>query len=192
MTCWSSTATEGAEPPAGSHEAGCGYCPVALRELAELWLPVRQWSERDISISRRFVAMVMSRVRRIVESSRHAVGASARGVTIVTSWALGLIVANAAEGTPGVTAISGRPEGLSRRAVVRCGADGVDIREVDKGAISVSLALTARPVASLSDLADSVRHNVIAPITEHTQLSVAVVDVKIDDLDAPGSSRVRR
>ncbi len=114
------------------------------------------------------------------------------GVTIVTSWALGLIVANAAEGTPGVTAISGRPEGLSRRAVVRCGADGVDIREVDKGAISVSLALTARPVASLSDLADSVRHNVIAPITEHTQLSVAVVDVKIDDLDAPGSSRVRR
>ena len=71
--------TEGAEPPAGSHEAECGYCQAALRELAELWLPVRQWSERDVSVPRRFVATVMSRARRIVGSPRHVVSASARG-----------------------------------------------------------------------------------------------------------------
>ena len=38
---------------------------------------------------------------------------------------------------------------------------------------------------SLADLADTVRHNVIAAITDHTQLSVAAVDVDIDDLDLP-------
>lgn len=177
-------ATERAEPPAGSHEAGCGYCQAALTELAELWLPVRQWSGRDISIPRRFVATVMSRVMRIVDSPRHAVSASARGATMVTSWALGLIAANATEETPGVTAISGRPEGLGRRAVVRCGADGIDIHEVDDGAISVSLALTTRPEGDLAQLADTVRQNVIGAIADHTQLRVAAVDVRIDDLDA--------
>jgi uncharacterized alkaline shock family protein YloU len=177
-------ATEGAEPPAGSHEAECGYCQAALRELGELWLSVRQWSERDVSVPRRFVATVMSRVRRIVESPRHVVSASARGVTMVTSWALGLIAADATEGTPGVTAITGRPEGLSRRSAVRCGADGVEVHEVDDGAVSVSLALTTRPVGNLAELADIVRHNVISAITDLTQLRVAAVDVKIDDLDA--------
>jgi uncharacterized alkaline shock family protein YloU len=178
-------ATEGAEPPAGSHEAECGYCQAALRELAELWLPVRQWSERDVSVPRRFVATVMSRVRRIVGSPRHVVSASARGVTMVTSWALGLIAADATEGTPGVTAITGRPEGLSRRSVVRSGADGVEVHEVDDGAVAVTLALTTPPVGNLAELADTVRHNVISAITDLTQLRVAAVDVKIDDLDEP-------
>jgi uncharacterized alkaline shock family protein YloU len=178
-------AAEGAEAPAGSHEAGCAYCQTALREFAELWRPVRQWSERDMTVPRRFVITVMSRVRRIVESPRHSVSASGRGVTMVTSWALGLIAATATEDTPGVTAITGRPAGLGRRAVVRCGADGVDIHEVDEGAISVTLAVTARPVASLADMAGTVRHNVIAAIVAHTQLSVAAVDVNIDELDVP-------
>jgi uncharacterized alkaline shock family protein YloU len=176
---------EGVEPPAGSHEAGCAYCRAALREFAELWLPVRQWSQRDIRVPRRFVATVMSRVRRIVESPRHGVSASGRGVTMVTSWALGLIAANAAERTPGVAEISGRPVGLSRRAVVRGGADGVDIREVGEGEISVTLALAARPVPSLADLAGTVRRNVIAAIADHTQLKVVAVDIKIDQLEAP-------
>ena len=178
-------AAEGSDAPAGSHEAGCAYCQAALREFAELWLPVRQWSERDISVPRRFVATVMSRVRRIVQSPRHAVSASGRGATMVTSWALGLIAATATEDTPGVTAITGRPAGLGRRAVVRCGADGVDIDEVDDGAISVTWPSPPGPYESLADLADTVRHNVIAAITDHTQLSVAAVDVDIDDLDLP-------
>ncbi len=181
-------AADGAEALTGSHEAGCTYCQAALREFAELWLPVRQWSECDITVPRRFVATVMSRVRRIVESPRHAVRTSGRGLTMVTSWALALIAAAATEDTPGVTAITGRPAGLSRRAVVRCGADSVDIDEVDEGAISATLAITAGPVntrpdASLTDLADAVRHNVIAAIADHTHLTVAAVDVNIDDLD---------
>jgi uncharacterized alkaline shock family protein YloU len=178
-------AADGAGAPAGSHQAGCAYCQAALREFAELWLPVRQWTRREITVPRRFVAVVMSRVRRIVESPRHAVSASGRGLTMVTSWALGLIAANAAERTPGVAEISGRPVGLSRRAVVRGGADGVDIREVGEGEISVTLALAARPVPSLADLAGTVRRNVIAAIADHTQLKVVAVDIKIDQLEAP-------
>jgi hypothetical protein len=181
-------AAEGADAPGGSHQAGCAYCQVALREFAELWLPVRRWSERDITVPRRFVATVMSRVRRIVGSPRHAVSTSGRGATMVTSWVLGLMAATATDGTPGVTATAARPASLGRQAVVRCGADGVDIDELDGGAISVSVAVTAGPVnawpvATLADLADPVRHNVMAAIADHTQSKVATVDVNIDGLD---------
>ena len=69
-------ATQRAEALAGSHEMGCAYCQAALREFAELWLPVRQWAEREISVPRRFIVTVISRVRRIVESSRHTVSTS--------------------------------------------------------------------------------------------------------------------
>ena len=166
------------------------YCLATLREFAELWLPVRQWSQREIIVPRRFVATVMARVRRIVESPRHAVSASGRGVTMVTSWVLGLIAATATEDTPGVSAITDHRAGQSRRSVVRCGADGVDIDEVGEGAISVTVAITAgpvaaRPVVSLADLAGTVRHNVIAAIADQTQLTVAAVDVNIDDLEVP-------
>jgi uncharacterized alkaline shock family protein YloU len=176
---------EGTGAPPGSHEAGCRYCQAALRELAELWVVVRRWSERDMSVPRRFVATVMSRVRRIVESPRYGVSASGRGATMVTTWALGLIAATATEETPGVSAITGRPAALGHRAAVRGGADGVDVNEVDDGGISVTLAVTVWPVASLPDLADAVRRNVIAAIADHTQLSVAAVDVNIDDVDVP-------
>jgi uncharacterized alkaline shock family protein YloU len=183
-------ATQRAEALAGSHEMGCAYCQAALREFAELWLPVRQWAEREISVPRRFIVTVISRVRRIVESSRHTVSTSGRGVTTVTSWALALVTAAAAEDTPGVTVIAARSAGPGGQAVVRRGADSVRIDEADEGALSVALAVTAGPVnawagESLADLADTVRHNVIAAITDHTQLSVAAVDVDIDDLDLP-------
>jgi uncharacterized alkaline shock family protein YloU len=183
-------AAEGAEAPAGSHEAGCVYCQAALREFAELWLLVRHWSKADVTVPRRFVATVISRARRIVESPRHAVRAPGRGLTTVTSWALGLIAATATEDTPGVSAMTGRLAGQSRRAASRCGADGVEIDEVDEGAISVALAVSAgplssRPVVSLADLADTVRHNVITAIADHTDLTVASVDVNIDDIDVP-------
>ena len=108
-------------------------------------------------------------------------------MTSVTSWALALIAATATEDTPGVTAITGRPAGLSRRSVLRAGADSVAIREVDEGAISVTLALTTGPPCrcNLAELAETVRHNVVTAITDLTQLSVAAVDVNIDDLDVP-------
>ena len=67
----------------------------------------------------------------------------------------------------------------------RYGADGVDIDEIDAAAISVRTSISAGPVASLPDLADTVRRNVIAAIGDHTQLDVAAVDIDIDDFEVP-------
>ena len=61
-----------------------------------------------VSVPDRFVATVMSRVRRIAQSPRHAISPQARGATVVTSWVLGLIAATATRDTPGVAAVTGR------------------------------------------------------------------------------------
>ncbi len=178
-------AADGTRPPAGSHQAGCGYCQAAMGEFAALWRPVRVWSTGEVSVPDRFVAAVMSRVRRMAQSPRHAISASARGATVVTSWVLGLIAATATRDTPGVVAVTGTPTGPHRRAAVRYGADGVDIDEIDAAAVSVRAFISAGPVASLPDLADTVRRNVIAAIGDHTRLHVDAVDVDIDDLEVP-------
>ncbi len=178
-------AADATRPPAGSHEARCAYCQAAMGEFADLWRPVREWSTREVSVPDRFVAAVMSRVRRIAQSPRHVISVSARGATVVTSWVLGLIAATATRDTPGVVAVTGTPKGPHRRAAVRYGADGVDIDEIDGAAISVRTSISAGPVASLPDLADTVRRNVIAAIGDHTQLHVAAVDIDIDDLEVP-------
>jgi uncharacterized alkaline shock family protein YloU len=178
-------AADGLRPPAGSHEAGCAFCQAAMGEFAALWRPVREWSTREVSVPDRFVAAVLVRVRRIAQSPRHAISASARGATVVTSWVLGLIAATATRDTPGVVAVTGAPTDLHRRAAVRYGADGVDIEEIDEAAISVRTSISAGPVASLPDLADTVRRNVIAAIGDHTQLRVDAVDIDVDDLDVP-------
>ena len=178
-------AADGLRPPAGSHQAGCGYCQAAMGEFAELWRPVREWSTGEVSVPDRFVAAVMSRVRRIAQSPRHAISVSGRGATVVTSWVLGLITATATRDTPGVVAVTGVATDLHGRAAVRYGADGVDMDEIDGAAISVRTSISAGPVASLPDLADTVRRNVMAAIGDHTQLRVAAVDIDLDDLDVP-------
>ena len=102
-------AADGTRPPAGSHEARCGYCQAAMGEFAALWRPVRVWSTGEVSVPDRFVATVMARVRRIAQSPRHVISASARGATVVTSWVLGLIAATAIRDTPGVVASAAAP-----------------------------------------------------------------------------------
>ena len=86
---------------------------------------------------------------------------------------------------PGGGGVTGGPTDLHRRAAVRYGADGVDIDEIDAAAMSVRTSISAGPVASLPDLADAVRRNVIAAIGDHTQLHVDAVDIDIDDLEVP-------
>ena len=92
-------AAEGAKAPAGSHEAGVGTAGGA-QGVRRAMAPRAAVVGTEDEVPRRFVATVMSRVRRIVESPRHAVSASGRGVTMVTSWALGLMAATATEDTP--------------------------------------------------------------------------------------------
>jgi uncharacterized alkaline shock family protein YloU len=170
-------------PPTGSHESSCPYCQAAIEEFAELWQPVNDWARREIRVPDRFLATVMSRVRRLVQSPRHVADISARGTTTVTSWVLGLIASGAARDTAGVSSITGTPsDNRQRRAAVRYGADGVDIDEVDERDVSVALGVTVQPSPDLVAIADTVRRNVISAINDHTTIRTTEVDITIDDL----------
>jgi uncharacterized alkaline shock family protein YloU len=169
-------------PPPGSHHATCPYCQAAISEFIQLWGPVRQWATSNIALPDRFVATIIHRVRRLVQSPRHAADITARGTTTVTSWVLGLIASDATHTTPGVTQTTTTPTGGDRSGAVRYGADDVDIDEIGALDIAVTLSLTAQPVPNLIDLADTVRHNIITAISRQTHIHTAQVDITIDDL----------
>jgi uncharacterized alkaline shock family protein YloU len=181
-------AAEHAAPAQGTHEATCPYCQAAISELSDLWQPVNQWITRDLATPEHFAATVMHRVRRIVQSPRHAATVGARGITTVTSWVLGLIATAATLDTPGITGITGspappQPGRRRRRAQVRYGADGVDIAELGETDIGVTLVVTALPDTNLPELADLVRHNIVTAIIQETGIRAAEVNITIDDLD---------
>jgi uncharacterized alkaline shock family protein YloU len=179
-------AAEGIGAPAGSHEAGCEYCQTAIDEFGRLWLPVRRWAQREVDLPDDFVATVIARVRRIVQSPRHVVSVSSRGATTVTSWVLGLIAASAARQVPGVAAIT--PSRAGRQPAARFGAEGAHVHEVDDASISVGLTLVARTDQSLPDLADAVRRKVMSSIADQAGVNVGSVDIVVDDLDVPDST----
>lgn len=170
-------------PPAGSHAATCPYCQAAISELGELWEPVTAWAQRDIRLPERFLATVVARIRRVVQSPHHVASTGTKGTTTVTSWVLGLIASAAIRDTPGVTAITGAGTSTRRRNAIRYGADGVDIAEVGAADIAATLGITARARPDLPLLADTVRHNVIDAIANHTTIRTAEVDITIDNLD---------
>jgi uncharacterized alkaline shock family protein YloU len=173
---------EHTRPDVGSHEAGCPYCQAAIVELTQLWDPVTRWASRDVPVPHRFAAAVTNRVRRLLQSPRHAAAATTHGNTSVTSWVLGLIASAATRDTPGVTKITGSPAESRRRPAIRYGADGVDITEIDASDIIVTVGIEVQPVKDLERLADTVRHNIIQAIREQTHINAAEVDISIDDI----------
>ena len=172
-----------------AHEATCPYCQAALAELGELWHPVREWATQNVELPRAFLAGIITRVRKLVQSRRHIAVTTTKGVTTVTSWVLGMIAAAATQDTPGITGISSAvtlPQtDHNRRRAVRFGADGVDITEVGAAAIAVTVGITAIPAPRLNDLADNVRRNIITAISNSTNIQVDQVDIRIHDIDLP-------
>lgn len=171
--------------PAGAHEATCPYCQATLEELELLWAPVREWRQQPVTVPQGLLQTVIARVRRMAQSPHHVVATGATGVTTVTSWVIALASSDAAQRTPGLSAVGrrgGEPEGGGRRAVVRRGADAVEVTEVGAAAVSLSLPVTAEAVPDLARLADDVRSNVIRQLEHMVNLEVSDVDVTVEDL----------
>ena len=175
-------AAERTDPPPGAHEATCPYCQAAMAELSELWRPVREWATADVHLPEHFAAIVMRRVRRLVQSPRHAAAVTAKGTTTVTSWVIAVVASAATQATPGIARITGAQPDPRRHRAYRSGADGIDISEIGATDIGVSLGVTAAPAPDLASVADTVRRNVIAAIADHTSIVTAEVDISVDDL----------
>ena len=171
---------------AGSHEATCPYCQVALAELNSLWAPVRQWSTRPTHVPTHLVRTVIARVRRMTQSPHHVVVATAKGVTSITSWVIAQFGAEAALRVPGVASVGpSRPghERPSRSIMTRQGADAVGVTEVGAEAVALNFGLRVHPVTDVLSLAESVRSEVIHELRRQADLEVSEVDISIDGID---------
>jgi uncharacterized alkaline shock family protein YloU len=122
----------------------------------------------------------------MTHSPRHVVASTARGATSITSWVIGLVGTEVALRVPGVSAVGeGDPKNSwdSTASVVRQGADGVQISEVDDAAVSLHFALRVRPVYSLLQLAEAVRSEVIGELRRQADLDVSEVNIVVNDID---------
>jgi uncharacterized alkaline shock family protein YloU len=168
-----------------SHEATCPYCQAALNEFRSLWVSVRQWSNRPTKVPSHLVSTIIARVRRMTQSPHHVVASTARGVTSVTSWVIGLVGTEVALRVAGVAEV-GPPHARgrwNRRAEVRHGADSVQVTEVGAAAVSLDLVLAVRPTESILQLAEAVRAEVIGELRRLADLEVAEVNLSVGDID---------
>lgn len=178
-----------------SHEANCPYCQAAFNELSMLWAPVSQWATRSVPVPADLLRTVIARVRRMTQSPHHVVASTARGLTSVTSWVIGILSSEAALRIPGVTGVGGKTsEKGGHVSDVRNGADAVGVTEVGTAAVSVDFSIEVRPSATHTEsnpsavdddllaLSDRVRASVIGQLRQSAAIEVSDIDVTVDDI----------
>jgi uncharacterized alkaline shock family protein YloU len=171
---------------ARSHEATCPFCQAALEELALLWSPVRQWATRPTPPPAHLLRTIVARVKRITQSPHHVVASTAKGVTSVTTWVIGILASEAATAVPGVLSVGtsdDRDVAAGHAAVVRRGADEIEVTEVGASAVSLGMSIQVEPIENLMDLAHAVRHGVIDEIRRSADLEVTEVDISVTDIN---------
>jgi uncharacterized alkaline shock family protein YloU len=176
--------------PAESHEAGCPYCQAALAELTLLWTPVAEWSRRPVSLPTGLLHTVIIRVRRIAQSPHHVVATASKGATTLTSWVVALLSAEAIRQVPGVASVGQaqvEPRS-SASAMVRRGADAIEVSEVGSAAVSLEFSISTYAGNDLVDVADAVRQRVINELAQSASLHVEDVDVVVGDVIDGGDS----
>ena len=167
-----------------SHEATCPYCQAALNELKIVWAPMRQWAARPVSPPTDLLRTVIARIRRMTQSPHHVVASTARGVTSVTSWVIGILSSEAALRSPGVEGVGGATSDMgSPASTVRKGADAVEVTEVGAAAVSVEFSIEVRPMDDdLVALSDQVRNSVIGQLRHSASIEVSDVDLTVDEI----------
>lgn len=178
---------DGPDPGRQAHERRCPHCQPALTDLRRVWGQVRELAEQDVNPPERLVARVIDAIRRqgppregtalaledvVPRLVRHARWREARGTTRIADAVVAEIAARAARRVAGVHDLA---RGAARTGV----AVEVDGRRVTVG---VRLIVDYRHPDGVSGVTVSVRDAVIAEVEALTGLSVAAVDVAVDDL----------
>jgi hypothetical protein len=102
---------------------------------------------RPVAVPSDLLRTVIARVRRMAHSPRHVVASTARGVTSMTSWVVGILSSEAALRIPGVEGVGGRTlwgEKSCHVGNVRIGADAVDVNEAGAGTVSIGVSIELR------------------------------------------------
>lgn len=152
-----------------AHEGRCVHCQAMLRELDQLWAPVRSYAAEPITAPAGLLDGVVRQMRALFVDVWHVIpgddGTTRIGVRVVET-----IARRAAGRVPGVVT------SLSKRGETSASAS------LAGSSIVIEVCLVARYGLSLTDLARQVRRAAVRELRALTGLDGVVVNVRVDDV----------
>ena len=118
-----------------------------------------------------------------MEKGAHVAATSELGRVAITSDAIAQIVGHTAAESYGIVGMAGRgPLARLRRGRL---TDGIEVRGRD-GGLEIELQVVVEYGLNLAEVAAAVRSRVAYEVERHTGLTVAAVEVRIDDVRRSG------
>lgn len=177
-----------------SHQDRCPHCRAALSELTELWTPLHELAEQDVSAPPNLTKTVMELVAAIAANGWHAIVRADQGVTRIAAWVVAIIARRAALAVPGVLTVTGATappvDGVDENgAVFTQSQPRLDQRQSAAGIgvagrhVVVDLEVTADAVTPLPALGHAVRRSMGRLVPALTGLDVVEVNVTFTDIE---------
>lgn len=176
-----------------AHQRRCEWCPVALEDVARLWGPVAEYRDAELAVPERVVESIVARVRHLTSLGWITLQRTSRGLTRVSGWMVAAIAELAADATPRVrrvgvsrgrvaqTLAAAQPAGTRERS-----AAGGRAFEVGDRQAAVDLDVVTEYGASIPEVTDRIRRNVLAEVAARTGLGVVEVNVAVVDVEPAG------
>lgn len=177
-----------------SHQRRCPHCRAAVSELAQLWTPLHELADQQVSAPRTLTMTVMERVAAIAANGWHAIVRADQGVTRIAAWVVAITARRAALAVPGVLTVSGvtapplggldesgavfrrsQPSPIQRQTAAGVGVAGRHI--------VVDLEVTADDRSPLPALGHAVRRSVGQVVPALTGLEVVEANVEFTDIE---------
>ncbi len=154
--------TQGVAPADPAHERDCAHCRRALERIRAVWHDVRGFAEQPVAVPGDLLRRVMARVR--IHTTQVSLPGQSLGSTTVSAAIVGQIARRAAVEIDGVAFAS---------ALASNTEDGLVT-------VRVRMIITYGP--SIDALADTVRGRIVTSVMALTGVTVAIVDVFVDDV----------
>jgi uncharacterized alkaline shock family protein YloU len=168
------------------HQQHCLHCQAALRDLAELWAPVREYASRPVPVPQRVADAVIRNVGRLVQDVWYTLQVTQGGSIRVAARVVAAIARDTAKLVPGVRVALGRSSQPRLAALVEKATMGHRHPHAAVGVLGrtavIDLAIAVTYGERVHDVAHDVQQRVMAELRSNVGLQSVTVNVTVDDL----------
>jgi uncharacterized alkaline shock family protein YloU len=168
------------------HERHCPHCLAAIRELSELWAPVRDYAELPVAVPQRIAAAILRQVDRLVQDVWYTLQVTDGGAIQVAARVIATIARDTARQVPGVRVALGRSTQSRLAALVEKATLGHRHPHAAVGVLGrtavIDLALAVVYGQPVHDVAREVQRRVISELRDNIGLQSVTVNVTVDDV----------
>ena len=169
-----------------AHQGDCVHCQAALTELSELWTPMLELADEQVTVPVNIRAAIKSQIDRLVQDIWYTLQLTDEGAIRVAARTVAAIARDAAGQVPGVRAALGRTTDAKIAQIVLRATRAHRHPRAAIGVLGrtavVDIALAVSPGLDLRHVATQVQKQVIRELREGIGLTKVTVNVTVDDI----------